>query len=69
MIFTRFSLWLQYLSKRLSSIVLTLESVVKFKKRFDRKYSVRKSIQTEFAGDGILFQTDAIAYKKGHINE
>lgn len=61
MIFTRFSLWLQYLSKRLSFIVLTLESVVKLdalfkniwdipimekviKKRFDRKYSARKSI-------------------------
>lgn len=75
-----------HLSKRLSSIGLTLESVVKFdalfkniwdipimekviKKRFDGKYPARKSIQTEFAGDGILFQIDAIAYKKGDINE
>lgn len=75
-----------HLSKRLSSIGLTLESVVKFdalfkniwdipimekviKKIFDGKYPSRKSIQTEFAGDGILFQIDAIAYKKGHINE
>lgn len=75
-----------HLSKRLSSIRLTLELVVKFdalfknirdipimekviKKRFDGKYPARKSLLTEFAGDGILFQIDAIAYKKGYINE
>ncbi|MNE44210.1 Endoribonuclease L-PSP [compost metagenome] len=69
-----------HLSKRLSSIGLTLESVVKFdalfknirdipvmenviKERFNGKYPARKSIQTEFGGEGILFQLDAIAYK------
>jgi hypothetical protein len=44
-----------------------IEKVIK--KRFDKKYPARKSIQTKFAGDGILFQSDAIAYKKGHNNE
>lgn len=70
-----------HLSKRLNSIGLTIESVVKFdalfknirdipvmekviKERFNGKYPARKSFQTEFGGDGILFQLDAIAYKK-----
>jgi len=34
-----------------------------FKERFDGKYPVRKSIQTEFADKSIDFQLDAIAYK------
>jgi enamine deaminase RidA (YjgF/YER057c/UK114 family) len=38
-----------------------------FKERFNGKYPVRKSIQTEFAhsggANGLLFQLDAIAYK------
>lgn len=38
-----------------------MEEVVK--KRFNGKYPVRKSIQTEFADPGnLLFQVDAIAY-------
>ena len=73
-----------YLSKRLETIGLTLESVVKMdalfrdiwdipimekviKERFNGKYPVRKSIQTEFAHiggpDGLKFQVDAIAYR------
>jgi Putative translation initiation inhibitor, yjgF family len=38
-----------------------MENVIK--ERFNGKYPARKSIQTEFGGDGILFQLDAIAYK------
>ena len=34
-----------------------------FKERFNGKYPVRKSIQTDFADKGIHFQLDAIAYK------
>ena len=34
-----------------------------FKERFNGKYPARKSIQTEFGGDGILFQLDAVAFK------
>ena len=34
-----------------------------FKERFNGKYPVRKSIQTEFADTGIDFQLDAIAFK------
>ncbi len=73
-----------HLNKRLQSIGLNLESVVKIdamfrdvwdipvmekviKERFNGKYPVRKTIQTEFAhrgGEGGLkFQIDAIAYK------
>ena len=38
-----------------------MEKVIK--KRFNGKYPVRKSIQTEFADPGnLLFQVDAIAY-------
>lgn len=38
-----------------------MEQVIK--DRFDGKYPVRKSIQTEFADpNGLLFQVDAIAY-------
>ena len=72
-----------HLEKRLKSIGLTLESVVKLdalfrniwdipvmekviKERFNSNYPARKSLQTEFAheGGGLLFQLDAIAYKK-----
>ena len=70
-----------HLAKRLKTIGLTLESVVKFdamfkniwdipvmekviKERFNGKYPARKSIQTEFAHDGALFQLDAVAYRK-----
>jgi len=35
-----------------------------FKERFNSKYPVRKSLQTEFADPAIDFQLDAIAYKK-----
>jgi enamine deaminase RidA (YjgF/YER057c/UK114 family) len=69
-----------HLSKRLESIGLTLEAVVKFdamfkniwdipvmekiiKERFNGNYPARKSIQTDFAHEGLLFQFDAIAYK------
>jgi len=42
-----------------------MEKVIK--ERFDGKYPVRKSIQTEFAhvggAEGLKFQLDAIAYK------
>lgn len=42
-----------------------MEKVIR--ERFDGKYPVRKSIQTEFAHEGgakgLLFQLDAIAYK------
>jgi enamine deaminase RidA (YjgF/YER057c/UK114 family) len=38
-----------------------------FKERFNGKYPVRKSLQTNFAhvggADGLLFQLDAVAYK------
>ena len=34
-----------------------------FRERFNGKYPVRKSIQTNFAHESILFQLDAIAYK------
>jgi enamine deaminase RidA (YjgF/YER057c/UK114 family) len=34
-----------------------------FKERFNGKYPVRKSLQTEFADQLIDFQLDAIAYK------
>lgn len=34
-----------------------------FKERFGNNYPTRKSIQTEFAHQGLLFQLDAIAYK------
>jgi enamine deaminase RidA (YjgF/YER057c/UK114 family) len=34
-----------------------------FRERFNGKYPVRKSIQTEFADESIDFQLDAIAYK------
>jgi len=36
-----------------------------FIERFNGKYPVRKSIQTDFAYEGIHFQLDAIAYKGG----
>ena len=43
----------------------TMEKVIK--ERFDCKYPVRKSVQTEFAhtggSKGLKFQLDAIAYK------
>ena len=32
------------------------------RERFHGKYPVRKSFQTAFAGDGLRFQADAIAY-------
>jgi len=38
-----------------------MEKVIK--ERFNGKYPARKSIQTDFAGEGILFQIDAVAYK------
>ena len=34
-----------------------------FKERFNGKYPARKSFQTKFGGEDILFQLDAIAYK------
>ena len=34
-----------------------------FKERFNGKYPARKSFHTEFGGEGILFQLDAVAYK------
>ncbi len=37
-----------------------MEEVIK--KRFNGKYPVRKSIQTDFAHKGLLFQVDAVAY-------
>lgn len=40
--------------------ILVMEKVIK--ERFHGKYPVRKSIQTEFAGEGLLFQVDAVAY-------
>lgn len=48
-----------------------MEKVIK--ERFNRKYPVRKSIQTEFAHiggeNGLLFQADAVAYApKGRAN-
>ena len=44
-----------------------MEKVIK--ERFNGKYPARKSIQTEFAhqggaNGGLLFQVDAIAYKR-----
>ena len=38
-----------------------MEKVIQ--ERFDGQYPARKSIQTVFAHDGLLFQLDAIAYK------
>ncbi len=42
-----------------------MEEIIK--ERFNGKYPVRKSIQTEFAhrggSEGLLFQLDATAYK------
>ena len=38
-----------------------MEQIIK--ERFNGKYPARKSIQTEFAHKGLLFQLDAIAYK------
>jgi enamine deaminase RidA (YjgF/YER057c/UK114 family) len=69
------------LEKRLKSIDLNLESVVKMdclfknimdihllgkiiKKRFNEKYPARKAFETKFLRDGILFQVDAIAFKR-----
>ena len=69
------------LEKRLESIGLNLESVVKIdclfrdimdihilgkviKERFNGKYPARKAFETKFLRDGILFQIDAIAFKK-----
>ena len=37
-----------------------MEKIIKG--RFNGKYPVRKSIQTEFANNGLLFQVDAVAY-------
>ena len=37
-----------------------MEKVIK--ERFKGKYPVRKSFQTAFAGEGLQFQVDAIAY-------
>ena len=39
-----------------------MERVIK--ERFNGKYPARKSIQTEFAHDGLLFQLEAVAYRK-----
>ena len=38
-----------------------MENVIK--ERFDGKYPARKSVQTEFAYDGLLFQLEAVAYR------
>lgn len=38
-----------------------MEKVIK--RRFNGKYLARKSIQTEFADLGLLFQLDAIAFE------
>ena len=38
-----------------------MENVIK--ERFDGKYPARKSVQTEFAHDGLLFQLEAMAYR------
>ena len=42
-----------------------MEKVIK--RRFNGKYPARKSIQTEFADSGLLFQVDAIAFKTEEI--
>ena len=39
-----------------------MEKVIK--ERFSGKYPARKSIQTEFGHEGLLFQLDAVAYKR-----
>ena len=39
-----------------------MEKIIK--ERFGGKYPVRKSVQTEFAHNGLKFQVDAIAYRK-----
>ena len=45
-----------------------MEKVIK--ERFNGKYPVRKSIQTEFADSGnLLFQVDAIAYGSAGIDK
>jgi len=38
-----------------------MEKIIK--ERFNGKYPARKSFQTAFAHDGLLFQLDAIAYR------
>ena len=38
-----------------------METIIK--ERFNGKYPARKSIQTNFASEGLLFQLDAIAYR------
>jgi len=35
-----------------------------FKERFNGKYPTRKAFQTDFVVEGLLFQLDAIAFKK-----
>jgi hypothetical protein len=46
------------------SLVPVIENIIR--ERFDGKYPVRKSIQTEFAHiggkEGLQFQVDAVAY-------
>lgn len=76
---------IDYLEKRLQLVNLTLDDVVKldllfknisdipkmeevFKKRF-KNYPVRKSIETNFNHDTLLFQLDAIAYKEEGITK
>ncbi|MCL1800469.1 MAG: RidA family protein [Promicromonosporaceae bacterium] len=39
-----------------------MEKVVK--ERFPGEYPARKSVQTKFGGEGILFQLDAVAYRE-----
>jgi enamine deaminase RidA (YjgF/YER057c/UK114 family) len=39
-----------------------MEKVIK--ERFNNKYPARKSIQTEFAHDGLLFQVEVVAYRQ-----
>jgi enamine deaminase RidA (YjgF/YER057c/UK114 family) len=39
-----------------------METIIK--ERFNGKYPARKSIQTNFASEGLLFQLDAIAYRE-----
>jgi len=41
----------------------TMEKVIK--ERFNGKYPARKSIQTAFAHEDLLFQVDAVAYREG----
>lgn len=71
----------ELLERRLESIGLNLESVVKMdclfkdimdihflektiKEKFHVKYPARKAFETKFLRKGILFQIDAIAYKR-----